>query len=110
MPSLEGLVRTVAPSGSVVNVVGGPECADGKVWWQVQATVVGFTYTGWMAEVGNGLPLLVSQDVPSTEDGTLCDVPLPFAAGTRALSIIMTVLLNTYGLRREPIRHPYLRL
>lgn len=85
-PTTLALTKTVVPFETPVLIVGGPECVDGFLWWFVRATVVDFTYEGWMAE---GQPVdnyyLVPEDLPSLEDGTLCASPLPFlGAGVRA--------------------------
>lgn len=82
-PNTNGLVRTVAPAGSDVLVLSGFECnpRDGIVWYQVQVTVVDFTYTGWMSQGAGGAVWLIPQDLPSTEAGTLCGPPLDFTVG-----------------------------
>ncbi|MEL7432852.1 MAG: SH3 domain-containing protein [Chloroflexota bacterium] len=82
-PNTNGLVRTVASAGSDVLVLSGFECnpRDGIVWYQVQVTVVDFTYTGWMSQGAGGAVWLIPTDLPSTEAGTLCGPPLDFTAG-----------------------------
>lgn len=81
----DALVKTVAPAGSMVDIIGGPQCVGGYYWWEVRVTVVDFTYQGWMAEGQDQVYWLVPEDAPSTEDGTLCAPPLKFAQGTRGL-------------------------
>lgn len=48
--SPDGLVLTVVPSGSYVNVLEGPVCMGGYNYWRVQAVVVNVLYTGWVAD------------------------------------------------------------
>lgn len=79
------LVKTVAPAGAIVAIVGGPQCVDGYLWWQVEVTVADFLYNGWMAEGGDGVYWLVPQDAPSLADGTLCADPRGFVQGQRAI-------------------------
>lgn len=45
-PSTGGTVIGQIPSGETFDVLGGPECADGIVWWRVSYGSV----TGWTAE------------------------------------------------------------
>ena len=45
-PSTGGTFVTQIPSGETFDVLGGPECADGIVWWQVSYG----SATGWTAE------------------------------------------------------------
>src|SRR5690606_21538188 len=76
-------VVTVAPSGSDVLILSGPECdaRAGIVWFEVQVTVVDFTYTGWMSQGAGGAVWLIPTDLPSEEAGTLCDTPYVFGIG-----------------------------
>lgn len=82
-PSLQGRTKTVVPYDSTVTIISGPECVEDTLWWYVQATVVDFTYEGWMAQGTESVDLIVSQDAPSLEDGTVCANPLPFFVGMR---------------------------
>ncbi|MCB9452222.1 MAG: SH3 domain-containing protein [Anaerolineaceae bacterium] len=75
---LSGLVLTVAPEGALVDVMAGPVCADGYNWWQIQVPVVGFTYTGWVAE---GLPGGAAWMGPEVEP-SVCAPALPMSIGT----------------------------
>lgn len=45
-PSTSGTVVAQIPSGETFDVLGGPECADGIVWWRVSYG----NATGWTAE------------------------------------------------------------
>ncbi|MBK9125007.1 MAG: SH3 domain-containing protein [Chloroflexi bacterium] len=45
-PSISGTVVAQIPSGETFDVLGGPECADGIVWWRVSYGGA----TGWTAE------------------------------------------------------------
>lgn len=49
-PHPEGYALTVASFGTPVRVLSEAHCQDGYNWRQVQVTVGGFTYEGWMAE------------------------------------------------------------
>ncbi|MFQ3646041.1 MAG: SH3 domain-containing protein [Anaerolinea sp.] len=83
-PDERGLVLTVAPAGTPVEVLRGGECVGGLIWWFVRVTVVGVRYEGWMAE-GDGRQFwLVPRDLPNEADGTLCGPPLTLSAGQRA--------------------------
>lgn len=50
-PSVSGAAIRPLIAGVAFDIIGGPICADGYNWWQVQ--IVGTTLTGWLAE---GLP------------------------------------------------------
>jgi hypothetical protein len=80
--SENGLVLTVAPSGSLANVLEGPTCAGGVNYWRVSVTVVDVVYTGWAADAKtDGTPLMedeFARDVP------VCAPPLDMAIGSRA--------------------------
>lgn len=82
-PNLNSRVRTVAPSGSDVLIVSGPQCdaRSGVVWFEVTVTVVDFTYTGWMSQGAGGAVWLIPTDLPSEAAGTLCGFPLDFSTG-----------------------------
>lgn len=82
-PNRDALVNTVAPVGSDVLILSGFECdeREGIIWYQVQVTVVNFTYTGWMSQGAGGAIWLIPTDLPSTEAGTLCGPPLDFTVG-----------------------------
>ncbi len=82
-PDSEARVRTVAPAGTPVSIVAGPECVEDVNWYLVRVTVVDFTYEGWMAQGEDGALWLLPGDLPSTADGTLCGDPLPFGLGDR---------------------------
>jgi hypothetical protein len=77
---LGGLVLTVAPAGAEVEVLDGPRCADGYQWWRVRVTVLNVVYTGWIADVGQGLPLVV--DVEALNQ-PVCDFPKGLSIGGR---------------------------
>lgn len=83
--SLDSLVRTVAPAGTPVQILSGGECVNGLKWWYVRVIVVGVTYEGWMTESDGNDYWLIPRDLPNSEDGTLCGVPLRLAAGLRAV-------------------------
>lgn len=79
---IENLTKTVVPAGTFVDVLAGPECVDGLRWWLVQATVVNFTYQGWMAETFYERTL-VADETNKVDDDSVCDFPLPFSIGQR---------------------------
>lgn len=83
-PNPQSLTQTVAPAGSTIEIIGGPECVEGVLWWVVRVTVLNVLYEGWMAEQGNFNDLFLPQDLPSAEDGTLCGPPLNLPIGARA--------------------------
>lgn len=82
-PNQDSRVRTVAPIGADVLIISGPECdsRSGVVWFEVQVTVVDFTYTGWMSQGAGGAVWLIPTDLPSEAAGTLCGNPLGFGIG-----------------------------
>ena len=82
-PTRQGLTRTVAPFGTPVSILGGPQCVESLLWWYVRVTVVNAVYEGWMAATNEDVDLLLPPDLPSLEDGTLCANPLSFAPGDR---------------------------
>ncbi|MBN1965917.1 MAG: SH3 domain-containing protein, partial [Anaerolineae bacterium] len=57
------------PPGAIVTVVGGPECADGMVWWQIDYD----TLTGWVSEGQYN----VYWFIPMTAAPPLASTPLP---------------------------------
>lgn len=82
---MDGLVKTIAPAGSMIEIVGGPQCIDGVYWWWVNVSVLDYPYTGWMAQGDQFTTWLIPDDIPSEEEGTLCANPLTLEQGTRAL-------------------------
>lgn len=78
-----GRVVTVAPVGSDVLILAGPECdaRAGIVWFQVQVTVLNVAYTGWMSQGAGGAVWLIPTDLPSESAGTLCGTPYEFGIG-----------------------------
>lgn len=79
---LDNLTKTIVPAGTFVDVLGGPECVDGVRWWLVQATVVNFTYQGWMAETFYERTLVADEDA-DVNDTSVCGAPLNFSVGQR---------------------------
>ncbi len=62
--------------GSTFNVIGGPQCANGRTWWQITYHSAGGTITGWAIEGDNieyWLEPLGEVTVPA---------PVPTVAGT----------------------------
>jgi len=84
-PGEAGRTLTIAPAGSQIQIIGGPQCVDDFLWWLVRVNVLNVVYEGWMAEGDplNGIFFLKPEDAPSLEDGTLCSDPLPFTQGVR---------------------------
>lgn len=81
-PSLEGRTKTIVPFDGSVTIISGPECVEDLLWWYVRATVVDFTYEGWMAQGTQSAELIEAQDI-TAGDGTVCANPLPFFVGMR---------------------------
>ncbi len=82
-PALAGLVLTVAPAGTVVDILEGPVCGEGYNWWRVQVVVLNILYTGWVAEGERGAGDLYLEPqgfVPTP----VCAPPLPLPAGMTA--------------------------
>jgi hypothetical protein len=81
-PNDTSLVLTVAPAGSLVEIVDGPECGGGYNWWQVRVVVVNVLYTGWAVD-GNAGAFWLQGEV--TGDTSVCAPPLAsLAVGTQA--------------------------
>ena len=78
-PNLDGRVLTIAQPGDVALILTDPTCTDGYNWRRVQVSVVGATYTGWMAEADR------STDVPffAEETPELCFPALSLSPGDR---------------------------
>jgi hypothetical protein len=49
-PGINGTKRGQLKFYELVNVIGGPTCADGYVWWEIRSAES--RITGWAAEVG----------------------------------------------------------
>jgi len=78
----EGLVLTVAPLGSLAEVLEGPSCVGGFNWWRVRVVVLNVIYTGWAADAQtDGNPWL-EDEFARTEP--VCAPPLSLAVGSRA--------------------------
>ena len=80
--NMDGLVLTVVPSGSFVNVLEGPVCANGYNYWRVQAVVVNVLYTGWVADgQTDGTPWLQDEFFLATP---VCAPPMRLSVGSQA--------------------------
>jgi hypothetical protein len=102
-PDPGSLVRTVAPAGSSVEIIGDAECVGDFLWWQVRVHVAGALYTGWMAEGSDDAVLtyyLLPSDLPDSADGTLCSRPLPFVTGQAGVTRFSDT--DVKALRAEP--------
>lgn len=91
--SLDGLVLTVAPAGTPVEILDGGACVDNLKWWRVRVVVVGVAYVGWMTESDGSNYWLVPRNLPSTAAGNVCGSPLRLAPGLNAV-------VNTGGVGR----------
>lgn len=86
-PSQNAFVITVAPSGAVMNVLEGPRCQDGVIWWRVRTTyqVSNTLVEGW---VGEGYPgeywLAPAYSPDATNTPLPCALPLSWQVGTHA--------------------------
>jgi hypothetical protein len=43
---MEGESIARLPEGATFTIVGGPECADGFIWWQIDTVLNGWTAEG----------------------------------------------------------------
>jgi len=77
-PSIDGLVLTVAPAFAFADVLSGPNCSNGYNWWKIRVTVLGVSYTGYVADGENGIKLLVDADAQPTP---VCGPARNFYAG-----------------------------
>lgn len=84
-PNTGARVRTVAPFGSDVLILSEPQCdaRNAIVWYEVQVSVVDFTYQGWMSQGAGGAVWLIPTNLPSEAAGTLCGPPLDFTIGSQ---------------------------
>jgi hypothetical protein len=82
-PSDSALILTVASTGQYVDVLEGPSCGEGSYnYWKIRVTVVGVSYTGWVADAQpGGNDWLISED---TLNAPVCASPLPLTVGMRA--------------------------
>ncbi len=64
--SIDGLVLAVAPMDSIADVLAGPNCSNGYNWWQIRVTVLGVSYTGWVADGEAGITLLEDPNATAT--------------------------------------------
>jgi hypothetical protein len=65
-----GLVLTVAPAGSIADVLEGPNCTGGYNWWKIRVTVLDVLYTGWVADGFEGVALVIDAEAtPEPECG-----------------------------------------
>lgn len=76
-----GLVLTVAPQGTLADVLEGPVCAGGQNWWRLRATVLNVVYTGWAAEGFPGERYLQAEGADLLP---VCAPPLNLKVGQRA--------------------------
>jgi hypothetical protein len=51
-PSMEGESIARLPEGAAFTIVGGPECADGFIWWQIDTVRDGWTAEGQLTSGG----------------------------------------------------------
>ncbi|MCB9156143.1 MAG: M23 family metallopeptidase [Caldilineaceae bacterium] len=92
-----------APAGTTGRVQAGPQSADGLTWWQVQVTVNGQSYTGWMAEATSvGAQLLESAGgvTPPPTGGT--PISTKFKAGDSFKTVEFVRLRRTVGYKNKP--------
>jgi hypothetical protein len=82
-PAETGLILTVSSTGQFVDVLEGPKCGDDLFnWWKIRVTVVGVSYTGWVADAQpGGNDWLISEDALNAP---VCAQPLPLAIGVHA--------------------------
>lgn len=101
-PNEDSRVRTVAPIGADILIISGPECdiRSGIVWFEIEVTVVDFTYRGWMSQGAGGAVWLIPTDLPSEAAGTVCGNPLSFGIG--ALGFVNSFERSPRHLRDAP--------
>lgn len=79
--SPSGLVLTVVPTGSWIDILEGPLCSEGFNYWRVQAVVLNVLYTGWVADGGqDGTPWLQDEFFLATP---VCAPALSLSVGSR---------------------------
>jgi hypothetical protein len=81
-PNLDALVLHVAPQGDSATILGGPVCAAGLNWWQVQVGWQGIIIEGWMAEGIYGAAFVADPDAP--DPNAVCGPPMRLKIGDRA--------------------------
>ena len=81
-PNLDALVLHVAPLGSTVTVISGPECINELNWWLVQVPWQNIIIQGWMAEGRFGSTFVPDPDLPSPDE--ICGPPMRLSVGDRA--------------------------
>lgn len=75
LPNLQGEIVTELQPGVQFDVIGGPICADGYIWWNI--TVQGSDLTGWSAEGTTDLYFIevLERTAPAPEDINPEDYP-----------------------------------
>jgi hypothetical protein len=51
LPSLSARIVTSVPNGTEFQILNGPICADGIMWWE--ASIIDGSNKGWIAEVSS---------------------------------------------------------
>jgi hypothetical protein len=77
-----GLVLTVAPAGTMANVLEGPICAAGINYWRVSVIVVNVLYTGWAADMATDTTALLEDEFARQQP--VCAAPLNLGIGSKA--------------------------
>jgi len=80
LPNLDAGIVAYSPDRILATIIGGPTCADGIVWWQVERIFQQPTFKGWVAQ---GIPgkQFVLPNLPDQTDLD-CPDPLPVPLNT----------------------------
>jgi hypothetical protein len=81
-PGMSSLVVTVAALGTMMDLRGGPVCADNVNWWPVRLPFNNTTITGWVAE---GYPdnYWLAAEFPAATATPFCHRALRLSVGTK---------------------------
>jgi hypothetical protein len=89
-------------AGSELTVIGGPQTADGLIWWQLRGSdVQGMTVEGWMAEKAPGGAALLEKST-GTAPPPPGEPPPKFKAGDLAETVNFARLRRTPGILNKP--------
>lgn len=95
-PDRNAAIVSYAPERLAVRVIGGPVCADGQNWWQVERIFEEPLFKGWVAEGRPDRQFLFKNTLDDRSN--LCPAPLPAPIGQGVL------LVNDVRVREVPGR------
>jgi hypothetical protein len=88
-------------AGSELTVIGGPQTADGLIWWQLRGSDVrGVTVEGWMAETAPGGAALLEKITGAPSPPS--EPPPKFKIGDLAETVNFARLRRTPGILNKP--------